>query len=474
MIHRSSWRQIIVYTLSIIMVMLFLALYLNRPVCLDDISCVSTGVLVAAMFEIALVGGAALYEARRRRKALLELEAMAKQVSAEGPYARIIPRSADEIGDLTRVVNQMIDSLRDQIDSLAEENRQLDIVLDNMADGVLIADEMGRIQLINENSAKMLNTSEEKARRRSFAEVARHHQLIDLWQTCRDQKRQVVGAVEIGRNLFLRVFVTPFQENDKLGFLVILQDLTQIRFLQTVRRDFVSNISHELRTPLTSLRAVVETLQDGALEDPLVAHNFLERAERELDTLTQMVEELLELSRIESGEVPLRLEPTDISELIYDALDRLHHQAERADILIDVQVAERLPLVSADAERMQRVVANLVHNAIKFTPAQGKIRITAQLNDRADGQAEVILSVKDDGMGIASADLPRIFERFYKSDRARTRGGSGTGLGLAIARHLVEAHGGRIWAKSKEGKGSTFYFTLPLSQRPVNKSLTIP
>ena len=295
-----------------------------------------------------------------------------------------------------------------------------------------------------------------------------------MWQTCREQKRLVEGAVEIGRNLFLRVFVTPFEENDKLGFLVILQDLTQIRFLQTVRRDFVSNISHELRTPLTSLRAVVETLQDGALEETLVAHSFLERAERELDTLTQMVEELLELSRIESGEVPLRLEPTDIGELIFDALDRLHPQAERADIAIDVQVAERLPMVSADAERMQRVVANLVHNAIKFTPAHGTIIITARLNDRADVQAEVLLSVKDNGMGIAPDDLPRIFERFYKSDRARTRGGSGTGLGLAIARHLVEAHGGRIWAKSKQGKGSTFFFTLPVSQRPVNKSLTIP
>ncbi len=389
-------------------------------------------------------------------------------------YTRIIPRSRDEMGDLARALNQMIDSLREQIGDLSEENRQLDIVLDNMGDGVLIADEMGRIQLINENGANMLKTSVDKAWRRSFAEVARHHQLIDLWQTCREQKRQVEGAVEIGRNQFLRVFVTPFEENDKLGFLVILQDLTQIRFLQTVRRDFVSNISHELRTPLTSLRAVVETLQDGALEDSLVAHSFLERAERELDTLTQMVEELLELSRIESGEVPLRLEPTDVGELIFDALDRLHPQAERADIAIDVQVAERLPMVSADSERMQRVVANLVHNAIKFTPANGTINITARLNNSADAQAEVIMSVKDDGMGIAPDDLPRIFERFYKSDQARTRGGSGTGLGLAIARHLVEAHGGRIWVKSKPGKGSTFFFTLPVSQRPVNKSLTVP
>jgi two-component system phosphate regulon sensor histidine kinase PhoR len=241
-----------------------------------------------------------------------------------------------------------------------------------------------------------------------------------------------------------------------------------------VRRDFISNISHELRTPLTSLRAVVETLQDGALEEPNLAYHFLDRAERELDTLTQMVEELLELSRIESGEVPLRLEPTEVGEIIFDALDRLYHQAERADIEIDVKIADGIPLVSADAERLQRVVANLLHNAIKFTPEHGNIKITASLGDNVGSQAHVLISVKDNGLGITKDDLPRIFERFYKSDRARTRGASGTGLGLAIARHLVEAHGGRIWAKSKEGKGSTFYFTIPVSQRPVNKSLTNP
>jgi two-component system phosphate regulon sensor histidine kinase PhoR len=186
------------------------------------------------------------------------------------------------------------------------------------------------------------------------------------------------------------------------------------------------------------------------------------------------VEELLELSRIESGEVPLRLEPTDIAELILDAMDRLHPQAERADVEVVLNINERIPLVSADPERMQRVIANLVHNAIKFTREQGKIVVSARLNERPKGQTEVIISVKDDGIGIRSEELPRIFERFYKSDRARTRGASGTGLGLAIARHLVEAHGGRIWAKSKEGKGSTFYFTIPVSQRPVNKPLTTP
>ena len=474
MIHRNSRRQIIIYALVIAVVMLGLGSYLVRPACQNNGSCISLGVLGAAILEIVLITSFSFVNARRRSNSIREMSEMANQISEGDVNVRVLPHSRDEIGELARVINQITDSLRDRIGDLAEENRQLDIVLDNMADGVLIANDMGRIQFINTAAAKMLVSSETQALGRSFAEVARHHQLIDLWQICRDEGRVAVAAVEIGRGLFLQAYVTPFQEEGKLGYLVILQDLTKVRFLQTVRRDFVSNISHELRTPLASLRAVVETLQDGALEEPTVAHRFLDRAERELDTLTQMVEELLELSRIESGEVPLRLEPTVVSELIFDALDRLRPQAERERIEVKVQIADDVPLVSADSERMRRVVANLLHNAIKFTPERGNIQIAARLNDGVKPDAEVIFSVRDNGTGIAVDDLPLIFERFYKSDRARTRGQGGTGLGLAIARHLVEAHGGRIWAKSKEGKGSTFFFTLPVSQRPVNKTLTNP
>lgn len=185
-----------------------------------------------------------------------------------------------------------------------------------------------------------------------------------------------------------------------------------------MRRDFISNISHELRTPLASLKALVETLRDSALDDPPAARRFLDRADQEVDALTQMVQEILELSRIESGKVPLRLSPTPVAD----------------------------------------VISNLVHNAVKFTPEGGKISVRAK---RSDEGMSVVISVTDNGVGIPAGELDRIFERFYKADRARS--GGGTGLGLAISRHLVQAQGGRIWAKSKEGKGSTFYFTLPIA-----------
>jgi two-component system phosphate regulon sensor histidine kinase PhoR len=255
------------------------------------------------------------------------------------------------------------------------------------------------------------------------------------------------------------MIVTSLETAEEQSCLVILQDLTRIRRLETVRRDFISNISHELRTPLASLKALVETLHDSALEDPPAARRFLDRADQEVDALSQIVQELLELARIESGKVPLRLAPAAVEEIVRPPVERLRHQADRNQLQLTVDLAAELPPVLADAGRAQQVVTNLVHNAIKFTPAGGQIVVQA---DRDLDRGMLTISVRDTGVGFPAAEAERIFERFYKGDRARS--GGGTGLGLAIARHLVLAHGGRIWARSKEGKGSTFYFSLPLAE----------
>jgi two-component system phosphate regulon sensor histidine kinase PhoR len=278
----------------------------------------------------------------------------------------------------------------------------------------------------------------------------------------------------MGDASFLQVAVTPIREGASRGQLVMLHDLTQVRRLETVRRDFISNLSHELRTPLASLRAVVETLQDGALSDPRSAERFLDHAANEIDLLTQMTEELLELSRIESGRVPLQLAPTTVVDLLEPAVHRLQRQAKRKKLKLTTEVPAGLPMVLADAGRISQVVTNLLHNAIKFTPPKGEIAITASMAGQPEpgdgpavGAAETILiEVSDTGIGIPAEDLARVFERFYKSDPARSHADDkgGTGLGLAIARRIVEAHGGRIWAESKKGKGSAFYFTLPVGE----------
>jgi two-component system phosphate regulon sensor histidine kinase PhoR len=251
--------------------------------------------------------------------------------------------------------------------------------------------------------------------------------------------------------------------------------LTEIRRLDTVRRDFISNISHELRTPLASLKALVDTLRDGALEDPPAAQRFLDRIETEVDALTQMVQELLELSRIESRQVPLSMVPTSVADVVIPPTERLRPQAERASLSLNVDLSPELPRVLADTERVRQVVTNLVHNAIKFTRPGGQVSVRAYAA-AGDGRSPVadrdgptvVIEVADTGVGIPIDDVPRIFERFYKADRARS--GGGTGLGLAIAKHIVQGHGGHIWAESIEGQGSTFCFSLPA----INQTLTNP
>ena len=401
----------------------------------------------------------ALLIAERTAQPVRRLTRVAERLAEGDLGARLFPTTRDEVGQLTQAFNHMAQQLREQVATLAEEQGRLAAVLEHMAGGVLITDHTGRVRLINPAAAQLLDTSETRAMGRSFAEVVRHHQLIDMWRRCRELEEEQVEAVEVSHlGLFVQAIVTPFREMDAQGYLVILQDLTRVRRLETVRRDFISNISHELRTPLAGLKALVDTLRGGAMDDPPAAARFLDRMETEVDALTQMVQELLELSRIESGQVPLRLTPTPVADVILPPVDRLLPQSERAGLSLSTNLAPELPLVRVDAERVQQVVTNLVHNAIKFTPSEGQVTVSVEHQ-----ASEVIVSVLDTGVGIPADALPRIFERFYKADRARSGGGSG--LGLAIAKYIVQGHDGRIWAESIEGQGSTFYFSLPVANQ---------
>jgi two-component system phosphate regulon sensor histidine kinase PhoR len=238
--------------------------------------------------------------------------------------------------------------------------------------------------------------------------------------------------------------------------MLVVQDLTTLRRLETVRSDFVANVSHELRRPITSLKAMAEALEEGALDDHAAARDFVHRMHQEIDGLAQLTNELLTLTRIESGTETLTLVPQSPHDLLVECARRMGPLAARADVALLVEPGDA-PAVRADGERVGQVLANLVHNAVKFTPAGGSVRLSAA---RDDGRVAFI--VTDTGVGIERADLERVFERFYKADRSRA--GGGTGLGLAIAKHIVQAHGGRIEAKSDgPGRGATFRFTLPLA-----------
>ncbi len=381
-------------------------------------------------------------------------------------YARAIRRAAndglaladlpeDERGleDLSNAVKTLALAEKERSSGLDAERARLAAVLDQMTDGVLIADTEGRIQFANPAAGKLFETP--NAVGHTVAEVIRQHQLVGAWQRSQETGEAQEESVELpARRQFLQLVVLPDRSTG--GSLLLVQNLTRVRRLETVRRDFISNVSHELRTPLASLKALTETLRDGALEDPKAARRFLGRIETEVDALTQMATELLELSRIESGQVPLELKAVVPSNLLDSAADRMRAQAERAGLSLQVEIPAGMPDVRADAVRLEQVLVNLIHNAIKFTGLGGEVVLSAH----AEGEF-VYFAVKDTGGGIPEDDLERIFERFYKADHARS--GGGTGLGLSIARHIVEAHGGRIRAESVEGRGSTFYFTIPIA-----------
>ncbi len=328
-------------------------------------------------------------------------------------------------------------------------------ILEHSPVGLVLVDPNGEILLRNGVLADMFALSSSEMQAPSLSQLLRHYQFVELWRTARDEEARQMLTEEVPQSRsILRATAIPLQGELAGHCLLLFEDVSELRRLETVRRDFVSNVSHELRTPLTSLKALTESLRAGALDEPDTAKRFLAHIETEVDALSELVAELLELARIESHRAPLQLAAADPCTIIGKAVERLSLQAERAGLQIGIECPGDLPAINADATRLEQVLVNLIHNAVKFTPSGGRVTVSAE--SQSD---EVVFLVEDSGVGMDPDVLPRIFERFYKTDPARNKGG--TGLGLAISKHLVESHGGRIWAESQLGQGASFYFTIP-------------
>jgi two-component system phosphate regulon sensor histidine kinase PhoR len=343
---------------------------------------------------------------------------------------------------------------------------------------VLVIDRTLTIRYYNRHVSSLFNV-EQGLQKMKLDQLISNSAIIRLvTESISSGKAQSAEFSDGPANTCWRVSITPLEHRkpapgaERLAtyyyFAVAIEDLTELRRLERVRRDFVANISHELRTPLASVRLLAETLEDTIETDPEQAQVFVERIEKEVQYLTSLVSELLELSRIESGQLPMVIEPVEAAQLVREGMARLLPQAQRHRVRLRTDIRDGHVLVAADSKQIGRVLVNLIHNAIKFTPSGGEVVVGTFLE--ADGRIQHFF-VRDTGVGIRPEDLPRIFERFYKVDRSRSKfdymgaGGGGSGLGLAIARHIVEAHGGRIFAESTVGKGSTFSFTLPVAQR---------
>ena len=357
--------------------------------------------------------------------------------------------------ELAEAFNQMASTITDQIRNLTTESNQLSVILDTMADGVIVVNSNGQVELMNLSAEWMLESPNREADRIQLAEVVRDHGILQLVSEARATRQTRQAELElVHRRRFLNVIATPLSEGSDEGVLLTLQDVTSLWQVETTRREFVSNVSHELRSPLAAIRAMTETLQDGALNDTDTAQDFLTRILNDTQRMTTMVNDLLVLSRLESGQAPIHLAPVSLESVVAEIESRFDVSPDHERLKLETNVPDGIPLVMGEADKLNQVLANLVENAVKVTGDGGLISISANATDRW-----VEVKVSDNGIGIAREHLPHVFERFYKVDRSRRDGG--TGLGLAIVKHLVQAHGGDIKVESVEGEGSAFSFTLP-------------
>ena len=379
----------------------------------------------------------------------------AAHIAAGDLGARIRERPPGPAGQMADALNRVAQRFEEQMATASERQSRLAAALNSSVDPVSALDSEGRILFANVAFEDAFERSLEEIAGRPFAHVLADADVMDAIRASREQGLRNINVIEQPGRRFYQVVTTPISGGGEWAVLIVFHDLTDVQRTDQIRRDFVANVSHELRTPLAALKSVVETLAEGALEDESVAHDFLRRADAEVDRLVQLVEELLELSRIESGDQPLALQETDVAALLSEALERLRPQAERAQLNLTLELSPGLGLARIDGARIERAVLNLLHNAIKFTPSGGDVTLAAQ---REDGS--LLVQVRDTGAGIAQSDLSRIFERFYKVDQSRASGGSG--LGLALVKHAVEAHGGSVSVESDQTKGSVFSFRIPL------------
>ncbi|MGB3307757.1 MAG: ATP-binding protein [Thermomicrobiales bacterium] len=419
-------------------------------------------IMAAAAAAILLAVAASWFISGRIARPLDKLRHQALAVAGGDFTSRVEPDGTQEIGDLGRAFNAMTSELQAQVATIERTGTRLEAVMAGLADGVILTDVQGKVIRLNRAAERMLETDEAAATGRPFVQVVRDHDLAGQLREALEGQDQLPVTIEHGLNRMIlqasAQIVTGSQE--RLG-LVVLRDITRLRQLELVRREFVANVSHELRTPLTSIRALTETLEAGAIEDRQMTADFLARILGEVDRLTALVEDLLDMARLEAGRAPLEIAMVDPGELVQRGADRLRPQVERARLTLTVKLGEHLVPVPADRSRIEQVLLNLVHNAIKFTPAGGAITIGVGRESDV-----IVTTVSDTGVGIPESEQARLFERFYKSDKARHS--TGTGLGLAIAKHIVRLHGGEISVESNPGSGATFRFTLPID--PVARS----
>jgi two-component system phosphate regulon sensor histidine kinase PhoR len=421
-------------------------------------------------FKIALGGmGAALLAAllsllmaRRLSRPLEEMKQGAERFAQGDLRVKVPVPPSDELASLAEALNYMAEQLDQRIRTVIRQRQEQEAVLASMVEGVLAVDRRERLITLNQAGARLLGVDPETARERPIPELVRHPDLQNFVTRALASSRQVDGEIILrdnGRDRLLQVRGTPLQDlqGQAFGALIVLNDVTRLRRLEQARRDFVANVSHELKTPITSIKGFVETLLDGAMQEPDNAWSFLQIIAKHADRLNEIIDDLLSLSRIEqdSEQGKVALSPGSIKEVLQDAIQVCRERAAAKDMEIELTCPDDLA-AQINAPLLLQAVVNLIDNAVKYSPAGRPVQVEARLE-----LGEVLVLVRDQGPGIAPEHLPRLFERFYRVDPGRSRKVGGTGLGLAIVKHIAQSHGGYVTLQSAPGKGSTFLIHLP-------------
>ncbi len=390
---------------------------------------------------------------------------------SEGDFSRrIIQPSQDEIGELAATLNKMAQDIENKIKEIRAQNQKLAAIFNSMIEGVIIIDKAGRIVSINQAVEKIFGVVKGDAAGKIFLEVIRNNDIAEVISAILKKGEPVSAELTLiypVRRIF-EVNATPIFDNDTIGgCLLVIHDITEIRRLETMRRDFVANVSHELKTPLTSIKGFVETLLEGALDDKENNRNFLKIIQNHAERLNSLVEDLLSLSYLESKETILNKESLNLRLQLEEVISGFKSQLKKMNVAIKNDLPAGIS-INADKNRIEQVFTNLIDNAIKFNKEKGSIRVYSR---EANGKIEVF--VEDSGIGIPEKDIPRVFERFYRVDKARSRELGGTGLGLSIVKHIIELHNGSVGVESVEGLGSKFWFTLPSFKAETKPPLNI-
>lgn len=419
--------------------------------------------LLAASVVAMLTLTCGFWVARRLSRPLEQLEGLA-EAYAKGELDRPLPTSGSlEVERVAAAMQKMAIELDQRIGALVAERNEQEAVLSSMVEGVLVIDPSERLMAVNAAAARLLGVDERQATGRTVREVTDNASLQAFVREALRSPSPVERDVPLDGDepRFLQVHGAPVRDatGARIGAVVVLNDVTRLRRLETVRRDFVANVSHELKTPVTSIKGFLETLLEGAVDDPANARRFLEIAARQADRLGAIIEDLLLLSRVEQDSDQYAIEkiPTALDPVVRGAVDVCRLKADRKGVRIDVRCEGDLQ-AKINPALLEQAVVNLVDNAIKYSDAGSAVEITTH----RDGNAAV-LTVRDHGAGIEAEHLPRLFERFYRVDKARSRALGGTGLGLAIVKHIVQAQGGSVDVESRPGTGTTFTLRFPLA-----------